>query len=186
MRDRKSNSRTARKGVEDARRERRAVGPPPEAVRQRSFVRTAVLANGLWRILDFEFLLAPRPAKQTMKNPRSPRVSYVLNPHRSVTNRGESDRFSLNHTEPSGAKAHRMPSAFTVRLEDETVDALDRLAETDQRSRNWLVAKAIEDYVALNAWQIGKIEAGIAAADRNAFADERNSHGCGASIRRRR
>ena len=65
-----------------------------------------------------------------------------------------------------------MPSAFTNRLEDETIGALDRLAERTERSRNWLVAKAIEDYVALNAWQIDKIEAGIAAADRNAFADE--------------
>jgi len=37
-----------------------------------------------------------------------------------------------------------------------------------------LVAKAIEDYVALNAWQIDKIEAGIAAADRDAFADEKD------------
>jgi predicted transcriptional regulator len=65
-----------------------------------------------------------------------------------------------------------MPSAFTVRLEDETVSALDRLAERTERSRNWLVAKAIEDYVSLNAWQIDKIEAGIAAADRKAFAKE--------------
>jgi predicted transcriptional regulator len=67
-----------------------------------------------------------------------------------------------------------MPSAFTLRLEDETVDALDRLAERTERSRNWLIAKAIEDYVALNAWQIGKIEVGIAAADRHAFADEQD------------
>lgn len=67
-----------------------------------------------------------------------------------------------------------MPSAFTVRLEDETAGALDRLAERTERSRNWLVAKAIEDYVALNAWQIDKIEAGIAAADRHAFADEKD------------
>ena len=65
-----------------------------------------------------------------------------------------------------------MPSAFTVRLEDETASALDRLAARTERSRNWLVAKAIEDYLALNAWQIEKIEAGIAAADRHAFAEE--------------
>jgi predicted transcriptional regulator len=34
------------------------------------------------------------------------------------------------------------------------------------------VAKAIEDYVALNAWQIDKIEQGIAAADRGDFASD--------------
>jgi len=66
-----------------------------------------------------------------------------------------------------------MAGAFTVRLEEETLAALDRLAEKTERSRSWLAAKAIEDYVALNAWQIGKIEAGIAAADRNEFADDK-------------
>ena len=91
-----------------------------------------------------------------------------------MTNRGEGDRLSANLSEPSGAKAPHMPSAFTVRLEDETVGALDRLAERTERSRNWLVAKAIEDYVALNAWQIGKIDAGIAAADAGDFAGERD------------
>jgi len=63
-----------------------------------------------------------------------------------------------------------MSATFTVRLEDSTLDSLDRLAEKTERSRSWLVARAVEDYVALNAWQIGKIEAGIAAADRNEFA----------------
>jgi len=66
-----------------------------------------------------------------------------------------------------------MAGAFTVRLEDETLGALDRLAEQTERSRSWLVAKAIEDYVALNAWQIGKIEAGLAAAERSDFADDK-------------
>ena len=31
---------------------------------------------------------------------------------------------------------------------------------------------AVEDFVALNAWQIGKIEAGIEAADRGEFASD--------------
>jgi predicted transcriptional regulator len=63
-----------------------------------------------------------------------------------------------------------MSAAFTVRLDETTLGALDRLAEKTERSRNWLVSKAIEDYLALNAWQIDKIEAGIAAADRGDFA----------------
>jgi len=39
--------------------------PPPEAGRHRPFARTAVLANDLWRLLDFKFVsrLAP-PSKQ--------------------------------------------------------------------------------------------------------------------------
>ena len=63
-----------------------------------------------------------------------------------------------------------MPAAFTGRLDEATLGALDLLAEQTERSRSWLVRKAIEDYVALNSWQIGKIEAGIAAADRGEFA----------------
>jgi len=62
-------------------------------------------------------------------------------------------------------------AAFTLRLSDATLNALDRLAERTERSRSWLATKAIEDYIALNAWQIDKIEAGIAAADRGEFAD---------------
>jgi predicted transcriptional regulator len=65
-----------------------------------------------------------------------------------------------------------MSVAFTVRLDDATLDALDQLAEKTERSRSWLVARAIEDFVALNAWQIGKIEEGIAAADRGEFASD--------------
>lgn len=63
-------------------------------------------------------------------------------------------------------------AAFTVRLDESTLAALDDLAHKTDRPRNWLVAKAIEDYVALNAWQIGKIEAGLVAADRGDFASD--------------
>ena len=65
-----------------------------------------------------------------------------------------------------------MSAAFTVRLDETTLGALDQLAEKTERSRNWLVAKAVEDYIALNAWQIGKIEAEIVAADRGDFAGD--------------
>ena len=65
-----------------------------------------------------------------------------------------------------------MASAFTVRLETNTLKALDRLAEKTERSRTWLVTRAVEDYVALNEWQVAKIEAGIKAADRGEFAPD--------------
>jgi predicted transcriptional regulator len=65
-----------------------------------------------------------------------------------------------------------LTAAFTLRLDEATLEALDQLAEKTERSRSWLATKAIEDYVALNAWQIGKIEAGMAAADRGDFASD--------------
>jgi predicted transcriptional regulator len=65
-----------------------------------------------------------------------------------------------------------MSAGFTVRLDDNTLDALDQLAKKTERSRSWLVTRAVEDYVAVNQWQIGKIEAGIAAAERGEFASD--------------
>ncbi len=65
-----------------------------------------------------------------------------------------------------------MTTAFTLRIDEATLEALDRLAEKTDRSRSWLAARAIEEYIALNAWQIAKTEAGIAAADRGDFADD--------------
>jgi predicted transcriptional regulator len=60
---------------------------------------------------------------------------------------------------------------FTVRVPDETVGDLDRLAQKMDRSRSFIAAQAIEDYVARETWQIAEIEAGIAEADRGEFAE---------------
>jgi predicted transcriptional regulator len=67
-----------------------------------------------------------------------------------------------------------MTAAFTLRLDDATLQALDRLAEKTDRSRSWHASRAIEEYIALNAWQIAKIEAGIGAADRCEFAADQD------------
>lgn len=61
-------------------------------------------------------------------------------------------------------------SAFTVRVPDATVEQLDRLAEKQERSRAWLAAKAIEEFVAREEWQIAEIEAGLAEAEAGDFA----------------
>ncbi|WP_448950003.1 CopG family ribbon-helix-helix protein [Labrys neptuniae] len=63
-------------------------------------------------------------------------------------------------------------SAFTVRLADETADKLDRLAAKLDRSRSYVAAKAIEDFVARESWQLAEIEAGLADANRGDFATE--------------
>jgi predicted transcriptional regulator len=56
--------------------------------------------------------------------------------------------------------------------DDVTVRGLDRLAERTGRSRDWLVAQAVQEYLAVQAWQLDKITAGIEAADRGEFADQ--------------
>jgi predicted transcriptional regulator len=70
------------------------------------------------------------------------------------------------------SKRISMTAAFTLRIDGATLEALDRLAEKTDRSRSWLAARAIEEYIALNAWQMAKTEAGIVAADSGDFADE--------------
>ena len=61
-------------------------------------------------------------------------------------------------------------SAFTVRVPDETAERLDRLAEKQDRSRSYMAAKAIEDFVAREEWQLAEIEAGLAEAESGQFA----------------
>lgn len=60
--------------------------------------------------------------------------------------------------------------AFTVRLDDDKARKLDRLASRLDRSRSWVAAQAIDDYLAREEWQIAEIEAGLAEADRGDFA----------------
>jgi predicted transcriptional regulator len=61
--------------------------------------------------------------------------------------------------------------AFTVRTEPDIVHQLDSMAESLDRSRNYLVNQAIKEYLEAHAWQIEKITQGIAAADRGELAD---------------
>jgi predicted transcriptional regulator len=83
-----------------------------------------------------------------------------------LTNRFGSTKFKVNH------KGDRMMSAFTVRLPSETVAKLDQLAEKADRSRSYVAAQAIEDYVAKEEWQLAEIEAGLEEANRGEFASE--------------
>ncbi len=61
---------------------------------------------------------------------------------------------------------------LTLRLDSKLAKQLDKLADASQRSRSFLIAEAIRDYVALNEWQIEEIKQGVAEADRGEFASE--------------
>ncbi|MCA3594711.1 MAG: CopG family ribbon-helix-helix protein [Methylobacterium sp.] len=64
-----------------------------------------------------------------------------------------------------------LSASVTIRLDDEAkLEALDKLAQSMDRSRNWIVNRAIERFIAEQAWQIEKIERGIAEANRGEFA----------------
>lgn len=61
-------------------------------------------------------------------------------------------------------------SAFTVRVPDEIAERLDRLADKHDRSRSYMAARAIEDFVAREEWQLAEIEAGLVEARSGQFA----------------
>jgi RHH-type rel operon transcriptional repressor/antitoxin RelB len=63
--------------------------------------------------------------------------------------------------------------AITLRLDGTLRGKLDKLATATRRSRSFLAAEAIRDYVALNSWQIEEIHKALAEADRGEFASER-------------
>jgi len=62
-------------------------------------------------------------------------------------------------------------TTLTVRVREELAERLQRLAAATDRSRSYLAAEAIEEYVALQEWQVEAIVEGIAAADRGDGAD---------------
>ena len=65
-----------------------------------------------------------------------------------------------------------MSATMTIRLEPALKSRLEQLAESTQRSRSFLAAQAIREFVELNEWQIREIRSAIAEADRDDFASE--------------
>ncbi|MBE0510911.1 MAG: CopG family ribbon-helix-helix protein [Chromatiales bacterium] len=65
-----------------------------------------------------------------------------------------------------------MSSTLTVRLDDELKQRLERLSSATHRSRSFLAAEAIRDFVELNEWQVGEIRQAVEEADQELFASE--------------
>ena len=66
-----------------------------------------------------------------------------------------------------------MSTTMTVRIGDDIKDRLDVLAEATQRSKSFLAAEAIREYLELNEWQIGETRAALAEADAGDFASDK-------------
>ena len=54
-----------------------------------------------------------------------------------------------------------MSVTFSIRTEEETRDQIDKIAESLDRKRNWVVNEAIQHYLELHAWQLQKIQRGL-------------------------
>ena len=62
--------------------------------------------------------------------------------------------------------------AFSVRTDPKKVRKLDKLAQQQDRSRNYLVNQAIDQYLELLAWQDERTKEGMKAADAGRFASD--------------
>ena len=77
----------------------------------------------------------------------------------------------MNRSELKGVR-QMDTDAFSVRTDSRKIKQLDKLAEQQDRSRNYLVNQAIDQFLELHAWQEERIEAGIEAADDGRFVGE--------------
>jgi len=65
-----------------------------------------------------------------------------------------------------------MTMTMTIRLEPELKQRLDHLAEATQRSKSFLAAQAIRDFVDLNEWQIQEIRSALVESDNEDYASD--------------
>lgn len=65
-----------------------------------------------------------------------------------------------------------MSATMTIRLDGALKDRLDRLAVATHRSKSFLAAEAIKEFVELNEWQIEEINQAITEAENGDFADK--------------
>ena len=65
-----------------------------------------------------------------------------------------------------------MSTTMTIRIEEDVKERLDRLAESTQRSKSFLAAEAIREFVEKNEWQIAEIRSALKEANAGDFASE--------------
>jgi RHH-type rel operon transcriptional repressor/antitoxin RelB len=60
-----------------------------------------------------------------------------------------------------------MPSTtFTVRVEREVKKRLEKLAKSTGRTRSFLTAEALNEYLDVNEWQVAGVKRAMASLDR--------------------
>ena len=56
-------------------------------------------------------------------------------------------------------------TTFTIRMDPTAKERLEQLAKDTGRSRSYLAAEAINDYLDINAWQVAGVKQAIASLD---------------------
>jgi predicted transcriptional regulator len=58
-------------------------------------------------------------------------------------------------------------------LDAKLKNQLDRLSKAMNRSRSFVAAQAIQEFVSVNEWQIGEIKKALVEADQGDFASDK-------------
>lgn len=65
-------------------------------------------------------------------------------------------------------------TTMTIRLESEVKVRLDKIAETTHRSKSFLAAEAIDQYLKTQEWQLTEIKKGILEANEDQLETHEN------------
>jgi RHH-type transcriptional regulator, rel operon repressor / antitoxin RelB len=63
-------------------------------------------------------------------------------------------------------------NVLKIEISPELDRQLTALEKAMERPRDWIIGKAIEDWLSVNAWQIEEIKTALAAADAGEFASD--------------
>ncbi len=63
-------------------------------------------------------------------------------------------------------------ASVSIRIRPELNEEIEALATAMDRPKSWVCERALEDFVALQKWQIGEIQKGLAEADAGEFATQ--------------
>jgi predicted transcriptional regulator len=66
-----------------------------------------------------------------------------------------------------------MSTTMTIRLEPDLKGRLEQLSEATHRSKSYLAAEAIREFIELNEWQIQEIQSALQEADNEEFASNK-------------
>lgn len=61
---------------------------------------------------------------------------------------------------------------MTIRLNPEIKSRLDKLSVTTHRSKSFLAAEAVREFIEVNEWQIEEVEKAVNEADAGDFASD--------------
>ncbi|MBA4042928.1 MULTISPECIES: CopG family ribbon-helix-helix protein [Sphingomonadales] len=67
-------------------------------------------------------------------------------------------------------------SPITIRTAKDVVTEIDALASALDRSRNYVINQALQQYLEANAWQVERIRAGLADAEAGRIVPAESVH----------